>query len=1285
MSDAIELATELEHHGASLEAPDVVEQDDPGRIDNVVPSAGYHSQPVVGLGGSAGSIQALQRFFEATPPDSGLSFVVVMHLSPSHESALPLIMSRWTSMSVIAATDGVELEPNHVYVIPPGKHISAVAGRLVLRDMELERGNRVAIDLFFRTLADTHGPHAIAIVLSGADGDGALGIKRIKERGGLTVVQEPREAEYPSMPQSAVSTGMVDWVLPAADIPARLVEYVRRERRLRTPSEDGPQPAADPELSTADRDEAALKEVLAFLRARTGRDFTYYKRATIVRRVARRAQVNGAEDIPAYLDFLRMHQGEAGALLQDILISVTNFFRDKEVFQCLESMLPELFRGKGPGDSLRVWVPACATGEEAYSLAMMLASYARQLESPPMLQVFGCDLDDAAIEVARVGSYPETIVADVDEQYLRQFFTKEPRGYRVRRELREMVLFASHDLLKDAPFSRMDLVSCRNLLIYLNKNAQRRVVDTFHFALRRAGLLLLGSSETVDEESPLFEAVDKRHRIYRQLPGPKPSLPALTSPATFARVLAAHDAARSPVLPSAAFVQGLHRGGAASGAGRDLISASELHVRLLERLAPPSLVVDHNQDIIHTSAGASHYLEFVAGEPSLNVLRLIHSMLRVHLRVALAQAAETGLAVELSNLPLKKNGQDLVVTLRIVPAGEVAPGCTLILLDSGPATTAPPATAVENRAPKPIVERLEREIDQLKSRLRENMDQYEASTEELRAGNEELHAMNEELRSATEELESSREELQSINEELATVNAEAKGKLDELSHANSDLHNLMASTDIATIFLDRDLHITRYTPSAIRLFNFIGTDVGRPLHHLRHRLDYPTLIEDARRVLERLAPIEREVRADRESYLARILPYRTVDDRIAGLVLTFVDVTCNKLVEEEFRQSEQRLQLVVENARDYAIFSLDPERRITSWNSGAQQILGYSREEAVGRSGDIIFTEEDRQQGAPEQEARRALEDGRAMDQRWHVRKDGSRFWGNGALMPMNDAQGQTIGYVKVFRDETNELRAKQALEKSRAELLAALAEMERARAEAVAAASAKDHFLAVLSHELRTPLTPVLMAARALSRRKDMPAEAGEALALIERNIRLETQFIDDLLDLTRISRGKLDLVQEPVDVHHAVRRALEVTEPEIESRQQALKLELEAKRQLVVGDMRRLQQVFWNLLANAAKFTPLGGTIRVVSHSDATHVTVEVHDTGRGFESGDSERIFAAFEQVNATIGGEPGGLGLGLAIVKATAEAHGGSIRAHSDGKGRGATFSLKLPLAPKGPDT
>ncbi|HWB58109.1 MAG TPA: CheR family methyltransferase, partial [Chthoniobacteraceae bacterium] len=536
-------------------SPDFVEQDYSDTFDDIIPTRGYQMLPMVGLGGSAGAIAALQAFFKAMPPDSGMVFVVILHLSPSYESTLPSVLGKATSMPVVQAHDRQRVQANHVYVIPPGKHLVTVDGHLKLTPLDAGRGKRVAVDLFFRSLADTHGPHAAAIIFSGADGDGALGIKRIKERGGLTIAQDPEQAEQSGMPRSAIDTGMIDWVLGVPEMPQRLVNYVNHEKAIKLPPEEGPQPAQEGKPS-AEQSEAALHEALVFLRTRTGRDFSYYKRATILRRIARRMQVHGVEDVPAYLAYLRTHPGESGALLQDLLISVTNFFRDRDAFAALEQHVPQLFEKKGQNDSVRVWVPACATGEEAYSIAMILLEYSRTLEAPPSLQVFACDLDEQAIGHARTGLYPEAIVADVNEDRLRKFFVKDRRGYRVRRELREMVLFATHDLLKDPPFSRMDLISCRNLLIYLNRHAQKRVFDTFHFALKPGGLLFLGSSEAIDDGSPLFRVVDKKHRVFAHQPAMRVNLPVPSGPGSLLRAIAAQErAGDNPTLHGRRFLQ----------------------------------------------------------------------------------------------------------------------------------------------------------------------------------------------------------------------------------------------------------------------------------------------------------------------------------------------------------------------------------------------------------------------------------------------------------------------------------------------------------------------------------------------------------------------------------------------------------------------------------------------------------------------------------------------------------------------------------------------------------
>lgn len=985
--------------------------------------------PVVGLGGSQGSLVALQTFFDALPEATGMAYVVVVHLSPEHDSILAKILQRGTTMPVKQVLEPEKLMADHVYVIPPGRHLAMQAGILQTTEFDGTRGSNVAVDLFFRSLAESHGASATAVVLSGGDGDGASGLKRVKERGGLTIAQDPTEAEAEGMPRSAIATGMVDWVLPVAEMPRRLLDYRENRRRIQLP------PANTAELSESklvqqDQDEQSLRDVLAYLKARSGHDFSYYKRATILRRIGRRMQVNGTTTLAGYLDYLRTHPGESGALLQDLLISVTNFFRDKDAFAALETIVPQLFHRKTDADQLRVWVPACATGEEAYSIAILLIEHASRMLNPPRIQVFATDLDNAAVETAREGRYPEAILADVSEERLRTFFTKEPGCYRVRRSVRESVLFALHDLLKDSPFSRLDLISCRNLLIYLRREAQNRVFDIFHFALLPGGRLFLGSSESAEDEAPLFRQDDKKHRLYTRLTAPRVglSVPAGASTLTFAY----H---RSAKLPKSLLSQEMRRQPADAGERQEVaagrIGWAETHFKLLERLAPPSLLVNREYEVMHLSESAGKYLRMSGGEPSMNLLQIIRPELRTELRAALFLAAKSRTSVRLPDLAVNIDGKVLTVEVVVDFLDDPGPDFLLLVVfhDKQNVDPAPVRVShVDKDSPEGgLVRHLEEELDLMRSNWRDTVEQYEASTEELKASNEELQAMNEELRSATEELETGREELQSINEEIVTINQELKSKVEELSRANSDLQNLMASTKIATIFLDRKLRIARFTPSTSALFNCISTDIGRPLSDLTHRLEYPEITADAERVLETLTVIEREVtNVEGKWFLARIFPYRTTEDVIAGVVITLVEITERKHAED----IRHWFSTIVESAND-AIISYDMDGVIVSWNHGAERIFGYRADEAIGQTQDLLRPPEMRE------EARGMLEKlrrGEAIPQFDTVRlnKDGTQIDVILSAAAMKNESNAIVGFTVIVLDDSERRRAVEQLQQAR-------------------------------------------------------------------------------------------------------------------------------------------------------------------------------------------------------------------------------------------------------------
>jgi two-component system, chemotaxis family, CheB/CheR fusion protein len=846
---------------------------------------------IVGLGASAGGIKAFKEFFTRVPTESGMAYVVILHMSPEHESKLTEILQLTTQIPVTQVKETVRIKPDHVYVIPPNRSLSMRDGHLALSEMTRIEERRAPVDIFFRSLAESNDSRAVCVILSGTGANGSMGLKRIKEFGGIVLAQDPKEAEYNDMPRNAIATGMVDYVMPVAQMPAKIIAYKDLLGAVRIPTE----PRESPET-----DEQALRDIFTQLRLRTGHDFTNYKRATVLRRIERRINVYELPDLQSYARLMHERPEEPRALLKDLLISVTNFFREPAAFQALEkNIIPKLFEGKLVGDNVRVWVAGCATGEEAYSIAMLLAEYASNTIHAPNLQVFATDLDEQSIAVAREGFYTEAEVTDVSPERLRRFFTKEGGGYRVQRELRETMLFAVHNILRDPPFSHLNLVSCRNLLIYLNWAAQEKLMEVLHFALRPGGYLFLGTSESINGAGDLFVTVDKEHHIFQTR--------AVTTRMSFPL----------PELPLASRIDQRQREERDAARAHERLSYLDLHQRLLEQFGPPSALVNENYDIVHLSERVGQYLQFAGGEPSNNLLRVVHPELRLDLRTALYQAVQKRTNVEARGLQVRMNDRTQIVNLIVRPVmrdDDPARGFILVIFEEVPEKERPDGViAVDSISQaEPAAHRLEEELMRVKAQLRATIEQYEVQHEELKASNEELQAMNEELRSAAEELETSKEELQSVNEELTTVNQELKIKIEELSQANNDFQNLMASTEIGTIFLDRYLRVKLFTPRARDIFNLIPADVNRPLLDITTRLKYPNLLDDVKRVLDKLQPVEQEVQTrDGGWYLVRMLPYRTTEDRIDGVVITFIDNTVRKAAAETLRRTRDELEVRV--------------------------------------------------------------------------------------------------------------------------------------------------------------------------------------------------------------------------------------------------------------------------------------------------------------------------------------------------------------------------------------
>lgn len=860
--------------------------------------------PVVGIGASAGGYPALITLLQNMPPNPGMALVVILHLAADEPSGADRLLQSATDMPVVQVTHTVPILPDKVYVIPPDRSLAMRNGELVLGRLDRSGGRPVAVDIFLRTLAEAHREYAIGIVLSGMGSDGTAGLACIKEMGGPTIVQLPVDAQHRSMPRSAIESGMADFVLPAAEMPRKLVELrdvlcaIRQKARAGHRLDEVP-------LDMGPRPEVALRDVLEVLHARTGHDFTHYRRPTLLRRLERRVQVRGMPYLASYYQVLQKDSAEARALLKDLLIGVTSFYRDRAAFEALARVaLPGLFRaGEGP---VRAWVAACSTGEEAYTVAMLLAGEAARQEEGRDAgrgwQVFASDIDEHAIEVARAGLYPAAIAESVPEAQLQRWFTRDGEQFKVRKCLRDRTLFAHHNLLHEPAFSRLDLISCRNFLIYLNREMHRHLLEQFHFALNPGGYLMLGSAESVESATDLFVPVDAAQKIYQARPAARPA----RAPAVHAHVPAAAPAAAAPVEPASSAMR----------RGR-LFSFADIHLHKAAELAPPSILLNAEGEILHISEQAVGFLRQAGGEPTRELARLVLPELQLALRVALFQARKSGRQAGTGPLRYQRTGSTCAVDLQVLPFQDPHAEGGLMLVRfvelpcAGSEAQQPVQAAPQDQA---LLHQLDEELHRTRWQLRDTIEQAETAGNEMRLYGEEMQATVEELRASAAELERSRANLLSANQELTAANLELQQRATDTAKAHDDLVNLVASSDAATIFLDRDMRILRYTPRIAEFFNVIPADLGRPLLHITTRLDYPRLAEDAAEVFVTLQAMEREVRSkDGRDYIVRVHPYRTTEHRIDGAVMTFFDITQRKRDEELIRANAARLHTMFES------------------------------------------------------------------------------------------------------------------------------------------------------------------------------------------------------------------------------------------------------------------------------------------------------------------------------------------------------------------------------------
>jgi two-component system CheB/CheR fusion protein len=895
--------------------------------------------PVVAIGASAGGLESLRQFFTTMPIDSGMGFVIVQHLQHGRKSMMAEVLASYTQMPVAAASEGARVEPDHVYVIPADCLLTIRDGILHLESWKGELPRRMPIDTLFCALAEDQGRNAVAIVMSGAGSDGTIGVRAIKECGGLAMAEALPGARgggaFESMPKSAVATGLVDFVVPAHEMPRHLVDYVQH---LHEVTERKGVETVEHEASVH------LKDICAILLARKGRDFRHYKSSTLLRRIQRRMQVLRIGSAAEYVKRLRSDSEELSRLSREMLITVTSFFRDPDAFEALKTeVLRALVRNKGSDETIRIWIPGCGTGEEAYSIGILLHEVRAELENFVPVQIFATDIDEVAIDTARTGRYPKSVGEDITPARLRRCFIEEEEHYRVNKEIREFCIFSEHDLIQDPPFSRLDLISCRNLLIYLDSELQQRLVPIFHYALREGGCLFLGASGNIAQQKNLFSTIDKKHRIFRR------------------REIVVRPQLEFPVPATA---QRPEVGGVQAGRERPQEAAARLVERtVLDRYGPSYVVVDELFKIVQFSRATGRYLEQPAGTPRTNVLEMARPGLRAALRSALHKVAQSRVEVVQPNLPVNTNGATETVDLVVSPVAEKNEGL-LYLVVFRPSQQSAAATGKEPEAvpakgedaSEARVDALERELASTREDLQATIEELETSNEELQSANEELLSMNEELQSSNEELETSKEEIQSVNEELETVNQELSHKISEVDQANTDLKNLLHSTDVATIFLDRKSCIEWYAPAAKRIFNLIESDIGRPITDITAKFQYNDLEADLRKTLRTKKPHEYEVTlpSEQKVFVMRILPYWDAEERVDGLVMTFQDITELKAAErtsqEKAREAEEalaELRSLLDVVPVGVAIARDPEGNDVDINPYGAELLGLNGSEMV--------------------------------------------------------------------------------------------------------------------------------------------------------------------------------------------------------------------------------------------------------------------------------------------------------------------------------------------------
>ena len=1308
---------------------------------------------IVGVGASAGGLEALERMFANVPPETGMAFVVVQHLSPDFRSLMDELLARWTHMKIHRVTDGMEVQANSIYLIPPKKQMVISGGRLLLEDKAPEHVLSLPIDHFLTSLATERQQTAIAVILSGTGSDGSRGVEEIKQSGGLVIAQTEQTAKFDGMPHSARETGAVDLTLDPEDMGPALVRFAQGITPARLATEFG----------ITSVEENGLSVIYRLLRDRFGIDFSHYKLNTIVRRTERRLQLSHTDSIQDYAQRLANDPDELDALYRDLLVGVTRFFRDAEAYQHLERHVDAIIATKEPPDELRAWVAGCATGEEAYSIAILLSERVRASGKAIPIRVFATDVHQRSLIAAGAGVYREESVSDVSPHLLEAYFQKQDTGYVLNEDIRHQVVFAPHNIIKDSPFTRMDLISCRNLLIYLQSPAQKKALSLFHFGLRVGGLLFLGPSESLGDLEPEFEVLDHRWKIYGKQRDVR--LPIELRQA-------AHFVGRGtrssglPEIPSSA----------QHNVDPNLVATYEA---LLTDFMPPALLISERHELIHIFGDAGRYLRHRAGRAGRDVLELLDSSLRLAVVGAIQQVTnkrKTSVTYRGINVDLESGPERVELTVRSIQLSRSSQSDLLVIIRSIEPIALPVAGEIVDDVQGDFSGDNAGHLEAMESELRYTRESLQATVEELETSNEELQATNEELVASNEELQSTNEELHSVNEELYTVNAEHQRKIQELMVLTDDMDNLLASTRVHTIFLDRELRIRRCTPMVAEIFGLMPQDLGRPFDSFSYRLRRRSLNRDLQQVLESSQPLEADVQDQAGNwFLMRILPYQTKHS-LDGVLLTLIDIGPLKQVQHDLARREFELRMIADHV-PALISYVDHELNHRFVNRRYCEYFGMTQQAIVGHSMRELLGEETYSQVAPM--VRRVLAGEAVEFEHYFTPRSGKPFWAIVSYIPDREDPQQSVRGFFVSKNIVTSLKEVEqrfdravrgttdgiwdwnidtgrvyyspkfaeliGLDAGDTELvkadvdrrihsddLSAVTAAEhallrhgtpmnaefrlkcrdgnyrwfRGRAAAQRDTSGRviyasgsiqdiedyrilveekqrqveqrDRFLAVLSHELRNPLGAVINSCRLLERK----APSGELTPFIKAISRQSQQMaalLDDLLDVARITEGKIELKRQVFDLRELVTPAVEAVEHLLDARRQSVKQELPDSPIVVYGDRVRLQQVTANLLSNASKYSPPDTIVRIELDRRNAHAELRVIDQGEGIPPELIRRIFEPFEQLGRRNDSTQGGLGLGLTVAESLVRLHEGAIEVRSEGRGQGSEFLVKLSLA------